>query len=194
VIESKILEMYQEYKKGSSLREVGLKNGLSIYPVKTAFKKCGLRIRSRSETRRMKCDDKHKAMHDLYLTGETLQFVADAYGLASHTAVRNAFIRRGYELRKAYGTPRIEFDGKTYFYNKHRGYWLDIETSKRLHRDVYKKHYGSIPKDHVIHHIDEDKSNNDISNLKAMTIPNHMSHHRLIENLVKESEQKHKLT
>jgi hypothetical protein len=57
-------------------------------------------------------------------------------------------------------------------------------TSKRkrpqsyLHRKIYEKYYGPIPKDdsgrsYEIHHIDGNHKNNDISNLIAVTIQEH---------------------
>lgn len=48
---------------------------------------------------------------------------------------------------------------------------------------IWKQHYGSIPKDnngrsYDIHHIDGDPNNNDISNLKAVSIQEHYEIHR----------------
>lgn len=50
------------------------------------------------------------------------------------------------------------------------------------YRRIYEKYYGSIPKDsdgrsYDIHHIDGDHTNNDISNLKAVTIQEHYDIH-----------------
>jgi hypothetical protein len=50
------------------------------------------------------------------------------------------------------------------------------------HRDIYKKYFGSIPKDKDgrpmdIHHIDGNHHNNDISNLKLVTIQEHYDIH-----------------
>jgi hypothetical protein len=47
-----------------------------------------------------------------------------------------------------------------------------------IHRKIYKQHYGEIPVDsdgrtYDIHHIDGDDSNNDISNLIAVSIKEH---------------------
>ncbi len=47
------------------------------------------------------------------------------------------------------------YDGERYF---SRG-------TKRLHRVVWEYHKGKIPEGYDIHHIDENKHNNDISNL-----------------------------
>lgn len=48
----------------------------------------------------------------------------------------------------------------------------------RLHRKIYEDHYSmKIPKFMDIHHIDGDHSNNDISNLKMVTIREHYDLH-----------------
>jgi hypothetical protein len=52
------------------------------------------------------------------------------------------------------------------------------------YRKIYEQHYGKIPKDefgrsYQIHHIDGDRNNNDISNLKCVSIKEHYDiHHK----------------
>lgn len=50
------------------------------------------------------------------------------------------------------------------------------------YRKIYEQHYGPIPKDrngrsYEIHHIDGDHNNNDITNLKCVTIEEHYAIH-----------------
>jgi hypothetical protein len=50
------------------------------------------------------------------------------------------------------------------------------------HRKIYEQHFGPIPKDASgrsleVHHIDGDHSNNDLSNLKLVTIDEHYAIH-----------------
>ena len=45
-------------------------------------------------------------------------------------------------------------------------------------RVVWQQHNGSIPDDYVIHHIDRDSLNDDISNLQAMSRAEHLAEHR----------------
>jgi hypothetical protein len=50
------------------------------------------------------------------------------------------------------------------------------------YRKIYEDHYGEIPKDELgrtydIHHVDGDRSNNDISNLKAVSLKEHWDIH-----------------
>jgi len=52
-----------------------------------------------------------------------------------------------------------------------------------IHRKIWQQHHGSIPKDQngrsmEIHHIDGDHSNNDINNLKLVTIEEHYKIHQ----------------
>lgn len=57
------------------------------------------------------------------------------------------------------------------------GYYLNSTHRKRLHRYVVECEKGEIPKGYHVHHIDGDKSNNDISNLKLMKAEEHVSLH-----------------
>lgn len=45
------------------------------------------------------------------------------------------------------------------------------------HRYIYRQHFGEIPKGWVVHHKDENKSNNDPSNLVAMPKSEHQRLH-----------------
>ena len=55
-------------------------------------------------------------------------------------------------------------------------------TTKVNYRKIYEEHYGEIPIDesgmsYDIHHIDGDRNNNDPSNLKAVSLQEHMDIH-----------------
>lgn len=73
------------------------------------------------------------------------------------------------------------FNGRTYRLDKRTGYYLasrDMDgRRKRLHIAVWEYHNGAVPEGHHIHHVDHDKTNNEISNLQCMTIHEHLSHH-----------------
>lgn len=64
-----------------------------------------------------------------------------------------------------------EFNGERFYlcgsYYQHRG--------KRLHRAVYEYFYGKIPKGYDVHHIDENRSNNNVENLELLIRSKH--HH-----------------
>jgi hypothetical protein len=60
-----------------------------------------------------------------------------------------------------------------------KGYlWVYLENGRKyMHRVVYEAAYGPTSK--VVHHIDGDKQNNELSNLQGMTAREHNSlHHR----------------
>jgi hypothetical protein len=53
----------------------------------------------------------------------------------------------------------------------------------KSYRQIYKEYYGEIPTDHNgitfdIHHIDGNRDNNDISNLKAISVKEHYEIHK----------------
>lgn len=72
-----------------------------------------------------------------------------------------------------------EFDGERFYlcgnYFQHRG--------KRLHIAVWEYHNGDIPKRYHVHHIDENKTNNQIENLCLMPASIHRSFHSHEEKL-----------
>ena len=45
------------------------------------------------------------------------------------------------------------------------------------YRRIYEEHYGKIPEGFEIHHIDGDRSNSDVSNLKCVTTQEHYDIH-----------------
>jgi hypothetical protein len=59
------------------------------------------------------------------------------------------------------------------------GYLMIHHKSKRvrLHRYVWEQHYGAIPCNHVIHHINSDKTDNRIENLECMHVDDHWKLH-----------------
>lgn len=77
-------------------------------------------------------------------------------------------------------TDTVIVDGFT-FWETHQGYYLGNVNGKarRLHIYVWEKHHGKIPKGYCVHHIDHDKSNNDISNLTLMSIRDHQQMHAI---------------
>lgn len=51
----------------------------------------------------------------------------------------------------------------------------EIWHTKRIHRLVYETFVGEIPKGYHIHHIDENKQNNNLDNLKMLSSKEHLS-------------------
>ena len=76
----------------------------------------------------------------------------------------------------------VEFNGriyKRYPEGKHPNYYYcETKSTKRIyHRDVWEYYNGAIPKGYVIHHVDFNPLNNDISNLVCITPVEHSKIH-----------------
>lgn len=69
------------------------------------------------------------------------------------------------------------FDGTLFCCDENTGYYLNSNTHKRLHRAVWEYYNGSIPDGYHIHHIDHNKQNNELSNLKIVTKEEHHKIH-----------------
>jgi hypothetical protein len=70
----------------------------------------------------------------------------------------------------------IEYDGDVFYINVH-GYYRSAKTGRLYHRMLWEKAYGIIPEGCVVHHIDEDKQNNEISNLVMVESSQHAKIH-----------------
>jgi hypothetical protein len=60
------------------------------------------------------------------------------------------------------------------------GYWFIKQDDASIvseHRVIYEQHHGPIPDGWHVHHIDEDKTNNDPANLEALPWPEHKRRH-----------------
>lgn len=81
--------------------------------------------------------------------------------------------------------PYIVEDGIYFYKESAHGYYLGnvpIPGRKkrypmRLHVYVWQKYNGPVPEGYHVHHIDENKDNNDISNLELLKAHDHLSHH-----------------
>ena len=83
------------------------------------------------------------------------------------------------------------FNGEKFTRDDRTGYYLTTRNStligRRLHRVVWEYHHGTIPNGYHIHHIDHDKSNNAIENLKMLTVEQHIDIHK--DELTEEEKQ-----
>lgn len=69
------------------------------------------------------------------------------------------------------------YEGLSFRRDKRTGYYLNAKTHKRLHVYVWESHNGRVPEGYHVHHIDFDKSNNEIENLQLLTAEEHISLH-----------------
>lgn len=67
--------------------------------------------------------------------------------------------------------------------DKKTGYYLSSKKINgkriRLHRYIYEKFKGKIPKGYEVHHIDQNKENNDINNLELLLKKEHQKIHSM---------------
>jgi len=110
--------------------------------------------------------------YQLYLTGLSLQQVADNIGV-TRQCVYKAFKKRGFALRGPNFQPIQEFDGKK-FTLRNTGYFGSTTNERTLlHRYKWEYYNGKIPKGWDIHHKDENKWNNEISNFECLPKADH---------------------
>lgn len=71
-----------------------------------------------------------------------------------------------------------EFCGK-HFTSRRDGYFYARfgEKMPALHRVVWSHYFGEIPKGYIVHHIDGDKNNNNIENLRLVSHSEHTQIH-----------------
>ena len=71
------------------------------------------------------------------------------------------------------------FNGVRFIRDDKTGYYGGFADGRkiRMHRYVWEYYNGEIPKGYHIHHIDRDKSNNDISNLQLIAESEHCKLH-----------------
>lgn len=116
-------------------------------------------------------------MYERYCEGMSLAAVAAEFGV-TRQSVYKMFLRRGMPMRpKPERRSTVEFNGEFYsmrdcgYYGKTRG------DRSLLHRDVWEFHYGPIPDGHDVHHVDEDRTHNDIDNLECLPKDEHTRLH-----------------
>lgn len=69
------------------------------------------------------------------------------------------------------------FNGLKFTRDEKTGYYLNSTIRKRIHRYVWEHYKGEIPKGYHVHHMDHDKSNNDINNLRLVPSSKHATMH-----------------
>jgi len=111
-------------------------------------------------------------MYEVYREGYSLAEVGVKYGM-TRQSVYSGFKRRGFEMRAKNYQPFQELDGIKFTLRNH-GYLAATSGDRQLmHRYAWEKYHGEIPPNHDIHHIDSNRTNNDISNLELYTKSDH---------------------
>jgi len=115
-------------------------------------------------------------MYSLYEAGQSLESVANSYGV-SRQSVFELFARRGFVLRTATLLPHFEFAGRKYTMRANGYYAATSGNRSYLHRDIWEAVYGPIPNGLEVHHKDEDKTHNVIENYELLTQSAHQFQH-----------------
>lgn len=110
--------------------------------------------------------------YQLYLEGYSLQQVAKEIGV-TRQSVYTAFKRRGFGLRGPNFKPHQIYDGKKFTLRNHGYYELTTDDRCLMHRYVWEKERGKIPKGWDIHHLNEVKSDNRVENLECLPKSEH---------------------
>lgn len=119
-----------------------------------------------------KKDSKYEEAYSLYLSGLSLEQVAKKIGV-SRQSVYKAFKDRGFTLRGPNFQPFQEYDGKKFTLRNNGYYSLTTGNRCLMHRYVWEKERGKIPKGFDIHHINEVKADNRIENLECLPKSEH---------------------
>ena len=75
-------------------------------------------------------------------------------------------------LHTKFGTAQVDEKGYYRIVSRKEG-----NRNKRLHRLIWESYNGEVPEGMVIHHIDGNKTNNNISNLEALSKSTHTTLH-----------------
>lgn len=110
--------------------------------------------------------------YQLYLSGLSLEQVANEMGV-TRQCVYKAFLKRGFVLRGINFRPSQIYDGKKFTLRNNGYYSLTNENRDLMHRYVWEKEKGKIPKGYDIHHINKKKYDNRIENLECLPKAEH---------------------
>jgi len=119
-------------------------------------------------------DEKYAEMAKLFSAGNSYADIGRMFGV-SRQAIWH-ILNAGGAVKKV--LPFIFVDGIRFTLRKD-GYYTGTIAGKNMlvHRYVYEKEHGSIPRGHNVHHIDGDKGNNKIGNLVLLTPIEHARTH-----------------
>lgn len=119
-----------------------------------------------------KLNEKYENAYQLYLDGLSLQQVGLELGV-SRQSVFDAFKQRGLPLRGPNFRPEQWYDGKKFTLRNTGYYSLTVDDRCLMHRYIWEKEVGPIPEGWDIHHLDEDKAKNVLSNFECLPKAEH---------------------
>lgn len=114
----------------------------------------------------------YEEMYSEYKKGFSLSEVGKMYGV-SRQSVYSGFKCRKFKMREKKKLPFLTFNGIKFTLRNNGYYGRTDKDRKLMHRYVWEYYNSEIPKNHDIHHIDHDKTNNNIKNLELYTKAEH---------------------
>lgn len=131
-----------------------------------------------------------KEIQQKYYEGYSCSQLSIMYGV-TRQSIHSVLTRMGTTFRKTKLLPFIMYDGKKWTVSKTTGYYrstTDRHTHTSLHRYIWEKHNGKIQDGFDIHHIDNNKTNNNINNLECLLKSEHTRLHSPHHNQYKNNE------
>ena len=118
-------------------------------------------------------NEKYEQAYKLYEQGYSLADVGKVIGV-TRQCVYDCFKLRGYKMRKKKLLPFIIYNRRKFTINGN-GYYRSTnrKDEQLLHRYIWETEKGKILDGYDIHHTDEDKTNNIITNLECLPKAEH---------------------
>jgi DNA invertase Pin-like site-specific DNA recombinase len=168
----------EQYLAGKNAREIAEMFNVSHCSVRRYLNKIG--VYQHKEKKSKVSMEIKKKFKKLYLNGKNTSEIGRMFNV-SYNSVRRYLEKIGiYKTRKDFG---ICINGKSYCIVK--GYLYRSLGRYYYHREVAEKVLNrKLSSKEIIHHIDEDKLNNDVSNLMLFkSRGEHLKHHKLKEHI-----------
>ncbi len=126
-------------------------------------------------------NEKAKSMYEYYNNGLSLNEVGKIFGV-TRQSVFSMFKARKFKLREKKTLSFIIVDSLKFTIRYDGYYYCTTNDTLSLHRHNWIKKNGQIPNGYELHHKDENKLNNDVSNLELLTTSEHTRLHSLLIN------------
>lgn len=113
----------------------------------------------------------------LYGLGYSLSQIGAALNSSRQNVYKILKLRK-VQLRTVAPAPYVEWNGRKFSIRENGYYAETTELRQYLHRCIWEAANGPIPEGFDVHHRDENKTNNDLSNLEMLTYSEHSLLHR----------------
>lgn len=167
------IKIKELYESGLSCRSIASQLKISRKKVSASLSDLGVSLRVKS------CQKETSEMLKLYSDGYSYEQIAEAYQL-TRQAVWSRLKVAGVKSREKKLLPFVMYNGEKFTLGNH-GYYRNTcrkNGERLLHRYKYECENGALPCDWDVHHIDLCKTNNELSNLHALSKADHTRLHQ----------------